>query len=152
MKKLLDLYRKTAKWVDSWGDWTFALARFVIGMLLAFNHGLGKMTSGHERMAGWLGSMGLPLPGLLAYMSGLAEFLGGLMLAVGLFARPAAAVIIINMAVALLAVHRAALFAGPDAHGGEMAWLYFLPAVLIASRGPGKLSLDSMWLKLDNKK
>jgi putative oxidoreductase len=152
MKSLLDLYRKTASWVDGWGSWTYAAARLVLGCLLAFNHGLGKLTAGHAQMAGWLGSMGLPLPGLFAYLSGLAEFLGGLMLAVGLFARPAALAIIINMSVALLAVHHAALFAGPDVHGGEMAWLYFLPAVLFASQGPGKISLDSWWLKIDNRK
>jgi putative oxidoreductase len=92
----------------------------------------------------------LPAPDLMAYLAGLAEFGGGLFLAMGLFTRGAALAIIFDLAVALLMVHKAAIFGGPGVNGGELAWIYLLSAVLIAAKGPGKYSLDRKY-RLDNK-
>jgi putative oxidoreductase len=64
-----------------------ALLRFSSGALLVFFHG-------------W-GNIGFPLPTLFALAATLAEFLGGILLAIGLFTRQAAAALTVSMAVAV---------------------------------------------------
>ena len=60
---------------------------------------------GLEGTAGWMESIGLE-PGLLmAAMAGSAEFFGGLLLIIGLLVRPAALMLAITMAVAIITVH-----------------------------------------------
>jgi putative oxidoreductase len=51
------------------------------------------------------GGLGFPAPSFWAYFVGLAEFVGGLMVLLGVFTRVAASWLAVTMAVALLAVH-----------------------------------------------
>ena len=60
---------------------------------------------GLEGTAGWMTSIGLE-PGLqMATMAGGAEFIGGLLLIVGLLVRPAALMLAVTMVVAIVTVH-----------------------------------------------
>ena len=83
--------------------------RVVAGVIFAA-HGAQKLFGwfggyGLEGTAGWMASIGLE-PGLLmAAMAGGAEFFGGLLLIVGLLVRPAALILAITMAVAIVTVH-----------------------------------------------
>ena len=85
------------------------------GFYLAFAHGWGKvagMVSGE--MTGFvegLGAMGFPLPYLFAWAAALAEFAGGLMVGLGLFARVGAAFAAFTMFVAGFLRHKAHLHA-----------------------------------------
>lgn len=79
--------------------------------------------------------LGFPWPALFAVLSALAESAGALLVAVGLFTRWAAAIISINMAVALF----------NEASRGdpiELPAFYLLGALAIAVLGPGRWSID----------
>jgi putative oxidoreductase len=81
--------------------------------------------------------LGFPVSLFFATCSALAEFIGGLFMALGLFTRYAALFVIINMSVAvtrhLLTNMRY-----------ELATLYLIVAVFLLIRGAGTLSVDSL--------
>lgn len=113
------------------------LLRLLAGLALAFGHGLGKIPPS-EGFVSMVGNMGLPAPGLFAWLSGLAELGGGLLLALGLLTRPAALFIIINMTVALIFAH-----AGDTFGEREKAVLFCSIALLYLFSGAGRYSLDA---------
>jgi uncharacterized membrane protein YphA (DoxX/SURF4 family) len=76
----------------------------------------------------------------VAVAIGLLEFVGGLLLALGLFTRPIAAAVAVFMAVALV-VHWPAGYAW-NAGGWEMPLFWGLIALALVIRGGGALSLD----------
>jgi putative oxidoreductase len=86
-----------------------ALLRFSSGALLVFFHGWGKANDAYGYLlhgGEWplklvAGNIGFPLPTLFALAATLAEFLGGILLAIGLFTRQAAAALTVSMAVAV---------------------------------------------------
>ena len=112
------------------------LLRFGSGLALALAHGLGKVPpSGGfiERV----GEMGFPAPALFAWMSGLAEFAAGLLLAFGLATRPAALFVALNMAVVVFVAH-----AGDPFGTRERGFLFLAVVVFFALAGAGRFSLD----------
>jgi putative oxidoreductase len=98
---------------------------------------------GLEGTAGWMASIGLE-PGLLmAAMAGSAEFFGGLLLISGLFVRPAALVLAITMAVAILTVHLGnGLFMANN--GYEFGLALLVLSIGLVFRGAGSLSADRL--------
>jgi putative oxidoreductase len=72
----------------------------------------------------------------------LVEFLGGIALILGVATRIAAALIAIDMAVAVLAVHLKAGYFMPQ--GYEYALTLFLTSVGLTLTGPGAFALDHM--------
>jgi putative oxidoreductase len=58
----------------------------------------------------FLAASGFPQPMASAYLSAYGQFVTGLLLLVGLFVRPAAAIVVVNFVVALVMVHRATPF------------------------------------------
>lgn len=112
--------------------------RVFVGLSMAFAHGLGKIPP-HQGFAGALSGMGLPMPGVLAWGAGLAEFGGGILIALGLATRFSSAALGVTMAVAAFIAHGADPFAKK-----EMALLYLFSCVLIFCVGAGKYSVDRM--------
>ena len=82
----------------------------------------------------------LGLPASLALVAGLIEFFGGLLLALGLFTRPAAALIAGMMAVAVVTVHLPAGFFWTNG-GFEYPLFWGLVALSFVLRGGGRYSL-----------
>ncbi len=83
-----------------------------------------------------------PLASLFG-MGGLIEFVGGVMLLLGLFSRPVAFVLSGMMAVAYWMFHAPGnLF--PTLNGGDAAILYCFVFLYIFVAGPGPWSLDAM--------
>ena len=118
-------------------DLSLALFRLFAGLSLALGHGIKKVPPS----AGFIehtGDLGFPFPEFFAYSAGLTEFAGALLLAIGLFTRPAAFFVAITMFVAGFINH------ANDPFGtAEKAYLYFAIAVLYLVLGSGRFSADS---------
>ncbi|NTX01129.1 DoxX family protein [Myxococcus sp. CA040A] len=115
--------------------WT--LVRAVFGLVLGLGHGLPKVTGDMSRFAAGVAELGFPFPLFFAWCASLAELVGGVLVAVGLFTRPAAAMAGFTMLVALFR-HRADPFGRM-----ELALLYLTVMVAVALIGGGPWSLDS---------
>ncbi len=92
-------------------------------------------------VAGWFESMGIPFPTLNAYIVTSTEFLGVMLLTLGLFTRLISIPLMIIMVVAIVTVHLGNGFAAGD-NGFEIPLYYLLFLALFASHGAGKLSVD----------
>ena len=119
-------------------SFTLALARVFIGLTMAFAHGMGKLPP-PQMMIDGVGAMGFPAPMLFAWAAALSEFLGGILIALGLFTRPAAIGWIFTMGVAAFVAHGADPFAKK-----EMALLYLAFSVLLVGTGAGRFSIDAI--------
>ncbi len=122
-------------------DLGLLLARLMLGTVFFF-HGAQKLFGwfggyGLEATAGWMESIGIPLPGLSAALAGGTELLGGLALAAGALHRPAAAALAFTMFVA------ASTHTGFSAQAGGMEYPLTLGvvALALALTGPGRLAL-----------
>ncbi len=116
------------------------ILRITTGFLMFFNHGLGKITAGTER---WerLGHALTDIIGIDAFhvffgfMASLAESLGAILIAFGLFTRISSFLLFFTMAIASLK-H----FIKDDF--SELALVYALLCIVIMIIGPGKYSAD----------
>ncbi len=100
-----------------------------------------------ERFADW----GIPAPAFNAALSGWTEFLGGLLVVVGLFTRPISIPLFINMVVATLAV-KLKKVGGLDDFVELDEPLYALSFLWLFFSGPGWISLDHLLDKVLRKK
>ncbi|MNJ92559.1 putative oxidoreductase CatD [compost metagenome] len=112
------------------------LLRVFIGLSMAFAHGMAKFPMSEQMISG-VASLGFPMPEVFAHLAALAELVGGLLLAAGLLARPAAAFMAITMGVAAFAVHAADPF-----QVKELAFLYLFVSLFFVLHGAGRISLD----------
>jgi putative oxidoreductase len=112
--------------------------------MMAFGHGLSKLPP-PEHLVGLVESLGFPAPLLFAWLAGLIEFFGGLLLAAGAFTRSSAILILLTMLVAALMVHGGdPLFPAPGESGKEFALLYAVIMVPFAAAGAGRYSGDHL--------
>ena len=119
-------------------DIGLALLRVYAGLAMALTHGLAKLRNPDMIIEGTRG-MGFPAPTLFGWMAILAEFGGGLLLALGLLTRPAAFFIAVTMGVAAFVRQ-----AGDPFTEREAAMLYLVVALLYLIAGPGRLSVDAL--------
>lgn len=116
------------------------LLRLAVGGCIAA-HGFQKLSDGVSNFAAGLERNGMPAPEIMAWLSVLSEWVGGIFIAVGFLTRLAAIPLVINMAVAVLLVHRHAYFLPA---GMEYALNLGVTYLVIALLGPGKFSLDRL--------
>ncbi len=114
------------------------LFRLYVGFTMAFAHGLGKIPP-KAGFTGFIGSLGLPAPELMAWLAALSEFGGGLLIAIGLATRISAVGLGVTMVIAGFMVHGADPFAKK-----ELAFLYLSCCVLLFTAGPGAFSVDRL--------
>jgi putative oxidoreductase len=117
--------------------WGWQLAQNGWGKL----HNLGRVTQ-------FFSSLGLPMPGFTATFVASVEFVGGIMLAVGLLSRLFGLVITIDMLMAYIMADREALFSfisDPGKFYVADPYTFLFAALLILIFGPGKIALDT-WL------
>jgi putative oxidoreductase len=95
---------------------------------------------GVQKLFGWLGGQAVAM-GSLAWVAGVLETFGGLLIVLGLFTRPVAFLLSGQMAVAYFRAHAPRGF-WPVINSGELAVLYCFIFLFIAAAGPGPLSLD----------
>jgi putative oxidoreductase len=114
--------------------------RVVLAALLLF-HGISKLMGGVGFITGMLAKMGLPAS--LGYLVYIGEVVAPLLILVGLFTRPAALVVVVNMIVALLLVHTSQFFTLSETGGWalELQGMYLGAAIVVALLGAGRYSL-----------
>nr|WP_308633968.1 DoxX family protein [Massilia sp. YIM B02769] len=119
------------------------LLRAVLAILLLF-HGVSKLSGGIGFITGML--QGLGLPAFLGYGVYVGEVVAPLLILVGLYTRPAALVVAINMVVALLLVHTGQFFTLSDTGGWalELQGMYLGGALAVALLGAGRYSLGGI--------
>jgi putative oxidoreductase len=119
------------------------IVRVIVGLIMAA-HGWQKLQGGPSNMSGFLGGLGVPAPGLFAWILTLGELLGGLALVVGLLSRLAALGLIIDLVLAILLVKVNTGLIAPQGGGAgaelDLALIAGFVAVLLL--GPGRPSLD----------
>jgi len=120
------------RWLGRFSNLFYALLRIVAGVLFACH--------GAQKLFGVLG--GQKQEGLLQ-VAGVIEFVGGILIAVGLFAGFAAFIACGEMAAAYFKQHAPGGF-WPIINRGELAVLFCFVFLYVASRGSGILSIDSL--------
>lgn len=116
------------------------VARLWFGLTMLFNHGLEKLTHFNEIVGTFPDPLRLGQEASLVLVV-FAEVLAALLLSVGFMTRIAAAVLVIDMFVAFLMVHKAGMTAQS---GGELAFLYLAGYVILCIAGGGLFSLDTV--------
>jgi len=110
----------------------YAATRIVVGLLFAHH--------GAQKLFGFFGGAPAEMPALLLYAAGGIELVCGLLVAIGLYTRPAAFLASGTMAVAYFMVHQP-MGLLPILNRGELAALYCWVFLLIAACGDGIWSL-----------
>ncbi|MEO7133544.1 MAG: DoxX family protein [Vicinamibacterales bacterium] len=122
------------KWLGPYSPYLYALLRTVAGLAFA-QHGA-------QKLFGLLGGTAVELTSQRG-VAGVIEFVGGFLIAIGLFTSPVAFLASGEMAVAYFQAHVPRGF-WPIQNGGELAVLYCFIFLYFAAVGSGKLSIDSV--------
>lgn len=122
-----------AAFMQRYGGQAYALMRIVTGFLLLW-HGTSKLFA-FPKPSG--------APEWVVYGAGPIELVGGTLIMIGLFARPAAFIASGMAAVGYFVVHaRQGFF--PIMNGGETIVLYCFVLLCISAQGAGIWSVDAM--------
>ena len=113
------------------------LLRLTIGGLILF-HGIAKLRRGLEPVAQAV--VGAGLPSAMGYLAYVGEVIAPILMIIGLWTRPAALVVAIQMVFAIGLVHGAQLLAIADTGGWalELQGLYLFGAIAVALLGAGR--------------
>lgn len=121
------------------------VTRVITGIIITV-HGWQKLTElGPANFGGQaLANLGVPLPVFMGYVVTFTEFVGGILLIIGLLSRLAALALTIEMVFTTLLVKTQVGFIAPPGGGAgaelDLALMAGFLAILLA--GPGKWSLD----------
>jgi putative oxidoreductase len=113
------------------------ILRIALGIIFLY-HGYPKLAHSHGNLQGVFVEHGMP--GYFVYVAGILESFGGGLFLLGLFTRPAALLLAVEMCVAIWKVH--------SVHGYFAVYEYEFPLVLaaaclvLATVGAGLVSLD----------
>jgi putative oxidoreductase len=118
-----------------WAPRVLTLLRIMVGLLF--------LEHGTQHLFGFPPSAN-PRPALLSlyWIQGLIEFVGGILIVIGLFTRPVAFILSGDMAVAYFMSHFPASFF-PINNRGDAAVLYCFVFLYLAAAGGGLWSLDA---------
>ncbi len=120
------------------------LGKFLLRVTLAILillHGIAKIIGGPAGVMSAVGKIGLPP--FLGYLVYIGEVLAPLLLLLGVWSRLAAAIIAINMVVAIYLVHRGELFYLGKTGGWalELQGMFLVAAVALIFLGAGRYSI-----------
>ena len=126
-----------------YSDWGPLILRVVLGFLFVL-HGYPKLFKMYAGFAGWLESIGFKPGKLWALVVGVVEFFGGIALILGVFTELAAALIAINMLVAMTKVKWGKVkLIESERMGWELDLIYFAAALSLLLTGPGAYAIGS---------
>ena len=125
-------------------------------LLLRLTLGVIFFGVGASKVFGWFGGFGLDtilqfyskmgIPVFWSYCSIFAEFIGGFLLFIGLFTRPVAFVLMINMIVATILTLPSGFFVGRASYPFSI----MMCTIVLLFTGPMAISLDSIILSREN--
>jgi putative oxidoreductase len=139
MNKVIEKYRSILKHIYKLKD----INLLAIRLVLAY----GFYTTGTMKwqnissVIDWFASLGIPFPGLNAYLSSSTEIAGVALLTIGLANRIISIPLIIVMIVAIITVHWGNGFEAGN-NGFEIPLYYILMLLVILINGAGKFSAD----------
>lgn len=118
-----------------WHDEALGILRIIAGFLF--------MQHGAQKLFGWFGGQQIESFVSLMGLAGAIEFVGGILILIGLFTTPVAFIAAGEMAAAYFMAHmpRGLL---PISNNGEPAVLFCFIFLLIAAAGPGAFSVDAV--------
>jgi putative oxidoreductase len=122
--------------LTAWSPRVLSLIRIIVGLMF-FEHGSQKLISfppGEHA--------GMPVSFSLPGLSGVFEFIGGALIALGLFTRPTAFILSGMMAIGYFTVHAPQNFY-PVNNMGDAAILYCFIFLYLVFAGPGPWSIDA---------
>ncbi|THF53954.1 DoxX family protein [Allorhizobium terrae] len=120
--------------LSKWSPIMLSVLRIIVGLMF-LEHGMGKLL-------GWPASDMHPAAMSLPWIAGCIELVGGVLITIGLFTRPAAFIASGMCAVGYFLVHAPMNFFPMNNHG-EAIMAYCFIFLYIVFAGPGPLSVDS---------
>ena len=125
---------------DALADVGKLVLRTVLGVLILF-HGIAKLRGGVAGISSGLVNAGFPAEA--AYLVYVGEVLAPVLLIIGLWARPAALLVAINMVVAILLSHSGQILSLNRSGGWaiELQAMYLFAAAATALLGAGRFSV-----------
>lgn len=120
-------------------DLGVTLVRLGVGAAMVYFHGLGKFPISEQFIEG-VKALGFPAPTVFAYAAAASEVAGAGLVALGLFTRPAALMLLTTMCVAFFMQHAADPFKIK-----EPAFLYGTFALTFLFLGSGRFALDRIF-------
>jgi putative oxidoreductase len=117
-------------------DTALMLLRVVVGALFIY-HGSGKVFGDMGAFNAGVAKLGIPEPQFFGWAAALSEFLGGILLVLGLGTRVATIFIAITMMVAIFGALASAPFMAK-----ELPIVYVAVMTVLFVAGPGRYSLD----------
>jgi putative oxidoreductase len=127
---------------SAWAPRILSVFRFIAGAMFACH--------GAQKLFGAFGGMpaGMPIPWYIYDIAAPIEFFGGILIAIGLFTRPAAFLASGLMAVAYFKGHAfgsGSFVFWPIVNQGAIAVLYCWTFLYISAAGPGAWAVDNLW-------
>jgi putative oxidoreductase len=121
--------------LNAWAPQMRSVLRIMVALLF-LQHGLAKFF-------GFPVAMQTPAMFSIFWFAGVIEVVGGILLAIGLFSRPAAFIMSGEMAVAYFYMGRPARSLFPYANMGELEVLFCFVFLYLVFAGPGPWSVDA---------
>ncbi|GAB4311723.1 MAG: hypothetical protein Kow00127_01830 [Bacteroidales bacterium] len=142
--KITETYRNLTGQLEKLGDIPLFLMRIVLAY--GFYMPATMKWSNIGSIIEWFDNMGIPLPGLNAYLAATTEMAGVILLPLGLATRFISIPLMFTMVVAIVTVHWGNGFNAGD-NGFEIPLYYMLMLLMLFVKGAGRFSLDQLLSK-----
>src|SRR6202522_3778936 len=145
MRKLLNAYRRVTAGLSFLQSPMLLAVRLYWGFQFA-QTGWGKLHN-LAKITGFFASLNIPFPGFNAPFIASLEFVGGILIMLGLFSRPIALLLACNMFVAYWTADREALtaiFSDPGKFYVADPYTFLFASLMILIFGAGLFSIDTL--------
>jgi putative oxidoreductase len=135
------MQRFSLRGLDRYRNLGLLLARGIPGVIFLY-HGYQKLDRGVEGFAGFVESLSVPLPDVVAYIVTFGELIGGALLILGLLTRLVAVAFIVEMVFTTILVKVDVGLIAEGGAGAELDLALLAAMAAVATFGPGSLSVD----------